>query len=102
MQKIDSFNYTDWTKWTYKSTLRRFYKWLSNSEEYPEEVKWIKLKIKNGNHKLPEELLNEEDIKAMIEKADSLRDKALISVLYESGGRIGEIGHHLTIYKTKV
>ena len=41
--------------------------------------------------KLPEELLSREDIDLLIKSARSLRDRALISVMYESGARIGEL-----------
>lgn len=92
VQKIESNEkYSDWTKYGYKVIIKKFYKWLRNSEDvYPEEVRWIKPRIKNGT-KLPEELLNEEDIMKMVDTADRLRDKALIFVLYESGCRVGEI-----------
>ena len=40
--------------------------------------------------KLPSELLNEEDITAMINHTTSLRNRAIIMSLYESGCRIGE------------
>ena len=43
--------------------------------------------------KLPEELLTEEEIQKMISSCANLRDRALVSVLYESGCRIGEIGN---------
>ena len=42
------------------------------------------------NRKLPEEILTKEDIKKMIDAARTPRDRAIISVLYESGCRVGE------------
>ncbi len=42
------------------------------------------------NRKLPEEILTEEDIRKMINAAYNTRDKAIVSVLYESGCRVGE------------
>lgn len=90
--KIEKSSYADWTKSDYKVTIKKFYKWLKgNSEFYPDEVRWIKAKLKNHKKKLPEELLTEDDIKKLIEASTNIRDKALISVLYESGCRIGEI-----------
>lgn len=91
VQKIETSKYADMTKKDYKVTIKKFYKWLRNGEDYPKEVKWIKASIRNGNHKLPEELLTEEDIRKLIDSAEHIRDKALISVLYESGCRIGEL-----------
>ena len=91
MQEIESRDYTEWTKLFYKVALKKFYRWLRGTKEPPPEVAWIKLTMKNGNHKLPEELLTQDDVKKMVEAAKTLRDKALIAVLYESGCRVGEI-----------
>lgn len=90
IRKLDKTAYSDWTKRDYKVTIRKFYKWLRGTDDYPPEVKWIKSRIKN-NHKLPEELLSPEDIRKLIQAATNIRDKALIAILYESGCRIGEI-----------
>lgn len=43
------------------------------------------------NRKMPEELLTEEEIKLMIKNATGIRNKAMVSLLYESGCRIGEL-----------
>jgi site-specific recombinase XerD/ribosomal protein L40E len=90
VRKIEEKDYSDWTKHDYKIVLKIFYRWLRGTENYPEEVKWIKATVKNNNI-LPEEVLTEDDIKKLVECATSLRDKAFILVLYESGCRIGEI-----------
>jgi len=79
------------TKHDYKVILKKFYKSLGGSEEFPDQVKWIKPNFKKNNHKLPEELLTEEDVRKLVEAAGHPRDKAFILVLYESGCRIGEI-----------
>lgn len=88
---IENQNYSEWTKHDYKVVLKKFFKWLRGDQEYPEEVKWIKTTIKKNNHKIPEELLTPQDVEKLINAADHPRDKALVSVLYESGCRIGEI-----------
>jgi integrase/recombinase XerD len=74
-----------------KITLRKFYKWLRNTDEFPEEVKWFKIHLKYKDIKNPEEMLTEEEIQRMINSCKDPRDKAFISMLYESGCRIGEI-----------
>ena len=52
-------------------------------------ISWLKVKsVKNGT--LPEEVLTEEDIKALVGVAYTSRDKGFIFSLYESGCRIGE------------
>ena len=78
--------------WSTKGAfIKSFFKWLYESDEYPAHVKWIKTTVKNKNHKLPSDLLTKDEIKAMSEATDNLRDKAIIMVLYESACRIGEL-----------
>jgi len=88
--KIDENEWADWTKYDHKIIIKNFWRWLKK-EENPEETKWIKPKIRNGNHKLPEELLTQEEIKALIDATSNLKYKLLVSLLYESGARIAEI-----------
>ena len=89
---IEKSNYSEWTKHDFKVTIKKFWKWLKQTEDfYPDEVRWIKTTMKKEREKLPDELLTPEEVKRMIESADSIRDKALISVLYESGCRVGEL-----------
>jgi site-specific recombinase XerD len=90
VQRIESNDYSDWTKHDYKLILKIFYRWLRKTEDYPEEVRWVSTRVKN-NHMLPEEILTEDDVQRLIQAAMNTRDKALILVLYESGCRIGEI-----------
>ncbi|MDO8427948.1 MAG: tyrosine-type recombinase/integrase [Candidatus Diapherotrites archaeon] len=83
--------YSEYTKVDFKKILKRFYKWLlGNDEEAPKLVKWIKAK-KPKNCILPEDILTEEEVLQLIDRANNLRDKALIYTLYESGARIGEL-----------
>jgi integrase/recombinase XerD len=87
--EIEGSTYKDWTKHDYKVCLKKFYRWLKNEKD-PKEIEWIKISnIKNK--KLPEDLLTEDDIKKLIDSASHPRDKALISVLYETGCRVGEL-----------
>lgn len=74
----------------YKTYIKKFFKWLYRSDTFPEVVKWIK-KNNHRTAKLPEDLLTKEEIRAMVDAADNPRDKAIISILYESGCRLGEI-----------
>jgi len=91
IEEIESKEWAELTKFLFKAIIRKFYKWLRQMDDFPLEVKWIKLKLKNNNHRLPEEMLTEEEIKKLAEAAVNLRDKAFILTLYESGCRIGEI-----------
>jgi site-specific recombinase XerD len=98
---IEMKDFSEWTKHDYKVSLKKFYRWL-RKEKNPREIEWIKTNNPK-NRRLPEELLTEEDVKRLIDAAPSLRDKALISFLYESGCRVGELASikikHLSIDK---
>ncbi len=93
IKKIEMSNeYTEWTKRDFKIALKKFYKWHDgNGKKIPEKVEWIKTGKKINNNKLPEELITVDEVKAMAEVANNLRDKALILTLYESGARAGEL-----------
>jgi len=85
--------FSPWTKQSYKVALKFFFKWFKGGgERYPPEVEWIKTTLKTRDELLPEQLLTEEDVMRLVRAARSLRDKAFIITLYESGARIGEIG----------
>ncbi len=84
-------DYSPWTKQTYKVVIRRFYTWLKEASF----VDWVNIKISRSEKRLPSEgdLLTEEDVKKLISSAEHPRDKAFISMLWESGARIGELGN---------
>jgi site-specific recombinase XerD len=73
-----------------KQTLRAFYKWLFKSNAYPEIVAWIEVD-RVASIKLPEELLNEEEIAKLLENCKNQRDKAVVALLFDTGMRIGEL-----------
>jgi len=87
---LESTGFKEWTKHDYKVILKSFYKWLNNGD-YPAIVSWVKTSMKNGSHKLPEELLTEEDVRALVGACTNPRDKAFVLTLYESGCRISEL-----------
>jgi len=89
---IDSKNYAEYTRYDFKIVLKMFYKWLlGKDEEFPKVIKWLKPRLKNEKHKLPEELLTVEEAQKLANSTTNPRDKALILALYESGCRIGEM-----------
>lgn len=90
--KINNNNdWTEWTKHDFLVVIKRFYKWLRNTDEFPTEVKWIKSNMKKARKKLPNELLTIDNVKNLAENTNNLRDRCLILVLYESSARIGEL-----------
>ncbi len=90
IQRLENFNYSEWTKRDYKIIFKIFFRWFRKSETYPNEVAWIKAN-RARNRTLPEQLLTADEVSLLTNSANHPRDKALISVLYESGCRIGEI-----------
>jgi len=86
---------------TYKAILKRFYTWLANPAEFgsrtaaPPLVSWITTHVRAKDKKKLQrtELLIPADVQLVVETCRTLRDKALIAVLWESGGRIAEIGN---------
>jgi site-specific recombinase XerD len=56
VSQIESKYNSEKTKVALKAKLKQFFRWLKNSDNWPEEVKWIKARIKECNKKLPEEL----------------------------------------------
>jgi site-specific recombinase XerD len=92
VNQIERSHYAEWTKHDYRVALKKFFKWLRGTEDdYPPEVKWLRSSIRRHRTKLPDEILTQEEVQAMIIAATTVRDKALIASLYESGCRIGEL-----------
>jgi integrase/recombinase XerD len=93
LAKIEKTDYEYWTKVNFRTTLKRFYKWhLGNDEEYPAVVRWIR--TKNGGRareKTATDLLTPEEVEKLLEACAHPRDKALVSLLYDSGCRISEV-----------
>jgi len=87
---INDRDLADSTRRDYKVVLKRFYKWVGDGE-YPDCVSWINTTSKKKNGSLPEDMLTEDDIEELIKKGQHPRDKALISLLWETGARIGEL-----------
>ena len=78
------------TKHDYKLALKRLFKFLRGTEDYPEEVRWIKIMFRSFRGVFPE-ILTEKEVRMMADVCTQPRDKALVLFLYESGCRIGEL-----------
>jgi integrase/recombinase XerD len=93
VSRIDSAGYTFWTRYTYRVTLKRLFKWLRKTDSYPPEVKDIRMNNKMvQTSKLPTDILSEEEVGRMIANCEHTRDAAFISCLYETGCRPDELG----------
>lgn len=92
--------YSPQTLGTYKAILKNFLTWVLVPNEYPTKtppgmVSWITTHVKNREKQRLErnDLLTSQDIDTILGVVMNPRDKALISMLWESGGRISEIGN---------
>jgi integrase/recombinase XerD len=83
--------WSEYTKYDYKVAIKKFYKWFNGGEECSPIAKWIPTKISKCKQKLPDDLLTEEEVKKMVEFAPTIRDKAFVITLYETGCRNGEM-----------
>jgi integrase/ribosomal protein L40E len=96
---IETRQYSPWTKKTYRAIIKRFWKWLKGKDrKYPKEVAWIKTTLSRSKRPLPraEDLLTEQDVSCMIEHATRPRDRALVSLFWETGARVSELGNLTT------
>lgn len=73
--------------YTYKTLLRGFFRFIEKNDI----ADLFKIKRSQSDRKLPEDLLTPLEIEKMIDYSLSLRDKAYIATLYETGAREGEI-----------
>lgn len=86
---------------TYKAIIKRFYTWLNSPADFgtrasaPVLVSWITTHVRSKEKKKLQrnELLTPADVERVITVCRNPRDKALISMLWETGGRIAEIGN---------
>lgn len=80
--------FSEATKADIKKTIRKFWKWKDgNARTYPDLVEWI-----DTSERVKEvPALTKAEIERMIEGTGSLRDKAVIMVLFDSGARAEEI-----------
>jgi len=73
--QINNSSYAQISKGKLNLTLKRFYKWLYDSNTYPELVSWIKADMGKSTKKASD-LLTEDDIKQFIAACLNSRDRA--------------------------
>ncbi len=75
--------------------IHKFFKWATGEDD-PAVVRGLKVrgqkaKAQGKNGLQPKDLLTEEEVQAMIQLTPEMRDRALLSLLWDSGARLGEI-----------
>jgi integrase len=81
-----------WTLMSMKGVLMPFWRW--RFEQAGKDMpSWLRIPLskRNTNHKDEADVLTPDEVAQLAGHAMNLRDKALISTLYESGARIGEV-----------
>ena len=93
--------YSPYTKRDVKISTRKFFKWLAYKEDYftkdgfPDIVAWIRPSVKRKDlcRIRASDLLTPQELDKLLNAASNPRDRAIIALTYELGGRIGEIGN---------
>jgi site-specific recombinase XerD len=81
-----------------KSSLKVFYRWLllgkvnrpGREDKYPELVDWIAVGIAKGKKLTSDDVITTEEFQKLLDATQNSRDRAFISLLFESGMRLGE------------
>jgi len=80
-----------------RQVLKYFFKVVyGNNEYYPDAVKWLKSKVSKDEQRKREQLsydqfLTEDEVKLLIDTANTIQRKAFIAVAYETGARPEEL-----------
>lgn len=77
------------------SALKRFYVWMGDNEYVSlprKKLKSIRAPPADTMTKTAEQMLSEDEVRAMIDACQNSRDRALIAVLYEGAFRVEELG----------
>ena len=88
---INQFQVSDKTKELLKQTLKAFVRVMNNGK-LPESYAWIIAKTPRNKVKgiSPTELVSREEQEKVLQSCNNLRDKCLISLLFDTAMRIGE------------
>jgi len=82
MREFNQRNLSKQTISSYMVIIREFFRHIGNAEA----VDWMRPPTEY-NYKTEEDILTYDEVRRMIEAATHPRDRALIALLYESGGR---------------
>lgn len=92
--------YSAQTLGTYRAILKRFLTWVLTPDAFPKgpappAVSWLVSHVpRKDKHRLNRnELLTPGDVQRVLDVAHNPRDRAILATLWETGGRIAEIGN---------
>lgn len=90
----ESVEASAWHKADLRTTLKLLIKWLKGDRYNPQDYAWLRTSLKQNEKKTRVEegdVLSVEEVEKILKATTSTRDKALISVAYESAARPSEI-----------
>ncbi len=79
--------YSEWTIEGYKQTFKKFYTWMKKEKS----IDWIRRNNKPDYKKKPDFIITQGEVDLLVASCDNARDKAIFSLLYDTGIRIGEL-----------
>ncbi len=92
--------YSEYSKVKYLITIKKFYQFLAgyewNSKEYPENVRWIRSHARKNKLSLPT-ILTKDEVLRLFKSVKGIREKAMVSFMYESGCRVPDELLHMKI-----
>ena len=88
--QIMELNVSDTTKSDYLKKLKQFDKWFSGGE-CSDRTKKLKTSIGVKSAKLPSQLITPQEVETLVKSCNSIRDRVLVRLMWETGARIGEI-----------
>lgn len=85
-------NRKGWTQKSYWGTLAKFWKWQAEQEgtDYPSYLRF-KVGSRLLSHKDESSVISPEEVARLAAATTTVRDRAFVLCLYESGARVGEI-----------
>lgn len=88
---LNRSDYADTTKHTMRSAMKKFYKIENGGQEHPEKVDFFTVGAPNGSTVSRQDIFTQDELHQLFRSFSNTRDRALCMVLYESGGRPGEV-----------
>ena len=89
--RLMSVGYSPNTIRDIKSVIKRFYRWhFADPDKANHLVGWIRM-LKGVRHDKPDCIITTDEFERMVKVCRTLRDRTLISLLYDSGCRISEV-----------
>jgi integrase len=75
----------------YKKLIKNFFKWVHGTEEYPDCVRWIKIKRTVDEIKPEKKVLTDEEILKILNATVTQRDRTILQILSENPTRPRDI-----------